>query len=357
MKKGFSLVELIFALGLSLLVSGISLVMMYQITTEGKKIDNWASAAFRTSETFNALENDIKNTIALDPYEDFSSADYLYLGVTSIPPTKGPPTCENTSSFHVFGMTRIQRLLRGEKSFRLWSEVDNVNKNGSVDELRISADNTTLSLFQASKFPKEIIIVDADRRYSRRYKVNSYTMKLNFNLDPNDDLPKLDTFGNPIVFNYASIFLQMPKSMDNFTNTTKTAAFISGSEVYASDTIVVCIEKGTGNLIKINTSDSTQRVLLPNPLDEYSIKSFNVSYFSTKSGVRVDPVNFFSDMLTSANRTCVNTISLFLELEPTPALLAKMNILQAGEIKKHLTQRRTIFMQNIHNKRPIACKI
>ena len=152
---------------------------------------------------------------------------------------------------------------------RAWSEVESADKATPADELRVSYENTEKTLFSDKNMPAEILVVDADRRYIRRYEVASKVSHLNATKDPYDDQPRLDGVGNPMTFNYVSVFLKLPKGIAGTKTYKQSAVFVTGSDVYASETYYICLRKDGKHLIRYNALTKKKKLLVH---DENTLK-------------------------------------------------------------------------------------
>ncbi|WP_374078069.1 type II secretion system protein J [Bdellovibrio bacteriovorus] len=352
MKKGFTVVELLLAVGLSALVVSTATYLLHQFFSEHKNLEVWSSGQFEMSSALKDIEGDVRNIVRFDPKEEGAQE---YLGIAAIAAGSEPSQCLNTADAPVMRYTSLDRKSRSERVLRAWSEVDSSGKTQPKDELRISADNSTSSLFTQSKGPKEIVLVDADRRYIRRYEVVRHVMHLNSNTDPYDNLPKVDSFGNPVFFNYVSVFLNNPKGIVNENTNKKASVFVTGSEVYNSRTYFVCLRKTDRSLIKINQATNEVSVLLLNTNADFEIERFVIGYLGTRRGVRVEPANFQANM-AGATGDCVNTILLEINLKATQAFINRTQQNAVGEVKKDIVRRRTVFSPNLNIKRPLSCQ-
>ncbi|MDG0814964.1 hypothetical protein [Bdellovibrio svalbardensis] len=352
---GYTMVELLLAVGLATLVIGGTINVIYYFFAEKQNLDGWSSTQIEMSFAIKNLENDIRNVARLEPAEDLLvSGDGKYFGLTSISPGDEPSECMNDATHSVFRYTSLDRYLRSERVLRAWSELNDADKTAAANELRVTADASTDSLFSDGKKPSEITLVDADRRYIRRYEVASATMNLNSALDPYDDQAKTDASGNAIIYNYASVFLRSPKNVNNSATAKTPSVFITGSEIYASTTYIVCLRKADLNLVKIDSLQGKTTVLLQNNPREFNTSSFIAKYLGTKKGIRVDPANFFTDIIASPQGACVN--SVYLELKGTLALKNQSGAATTSNVVKNtVTRARTIFATNLNAKRALAC--
>ncbi|WII71984.1 hypothetical protein QJS83_16090 [Bdellovibrio sp. 22V] len=350
MKKGFTIVELLLAIGLSTLVIGVTTFLLHQFFNEHRSIEVWSSGQFEMTSTLSDIEGDIRNLVRLDPVEN-SSVEYF--GVKSIPVGAEPGDCLNTPDAPVIRYTSLDRRRRSERVLRAWAELYDSEKSAPANELRLTADSTADSLFTNSQGPREVVLVDADRRYIRRYQVARHVMHLQSPTDPYDDLQKTDNFGQPKTFDYVSVFLRNPLGSDGAVTTKKEAVFITGSEVYPSNTFFLCARKSDRSIVKINQSTQETVVLLQNPTGDFQFDSLRIMYFGTRPGVRVETANFAANM--DVNGNCVNTIHIALRLVPTAAALAVNDQRMVKDVKLEAIRRRTIFSPNLNIKRPLSC--
>lgn len=348
--QGYTLIEILLgiALGSMVVISTASLLLYF--FSEKNRLDNWSTGQLEMSIAVKNIESDVRNVPRLDPLEDLRShKDDLYFGLTSINAGEEPSVCANNATSSVVRYTALNRILPQAKSLRTWSETDSADKGGAANELRVTVDTTGQSLFSDKNLPPEILIVDADRRYVRRYEVASREMHLNMPKDPYDDQPKVDASGNTVLFNYASIFLRLPRGIANNKTAARTAVFITGSDVYAANTYFVCLRKKDRSLIRYNTLTQKTDVLLMNTSKNFNIQALVVKYLATKKGIRVDPVNFFTSTLSNPQGICVNTVYVNIQGEVlgTDA--------QNRDIKNTVERNRTIFATNLNSQRPLSC--
>lgn len=348
--KGYTLIEVMMAAALGTLVISSTIGFLVYFFSEKTRLDSWSSGQLEMSMAIKNIEREIRNVVRLEPSEDLRVAkDELYFGLTSIPIGEEPSVCLNDATHSVFRYTTLSRTLRQEKSMRSWSETNSADKSSPADELRVSTDNTETALFSEKNLPSEILAVDADRRFIRRYRVISRVTHLNSINDPYDDAPKTDAGGNAILFNYASVLLGLPTGIQGTKTALMPAVFVTGSDIYASTTYFVCIHKTENKLIKYNPLKNTQEVLLAGKAPEFTLKSFQVSYLATKKDVRVDPVNFVPSTLTDTG-DCVNTVFITLTAEnQTP----KTGSVQ--DTKTEISRSRTVFATNLGSRRPLTC--
>jgi type II secretory pathway component PulJ len=348
--KGYSLIEVMMAAALGALVISSTIGFLVYFFSEKTRLDNWSTGQLEMSMAIKNIEREIRNVVRLEPSEDLRIAkDELYFGLTSIPAGEEPAVCLNDDTHAVFRYTTLSRSLRQEKSMRAWSEVTSANKNLPSDELRVTTDNTDAALFSEKNLPGEILAVDADRRFIRRYRVISRTPHLNSVNDPYDDAPKTNAAGNPIYFDYASVFLGLPTGILGTKTTLMPAVFVTGSDIYASTTYFVCMHKTENKLIKYNPLKEAQEVLLAGKAPEFVLQSFVVKYLATKKDVRVDPVNFVSSTLNDTG-VCVNTVHITMTAENlTP------NTAGLKDTQTEVSRSRTVFATNLGSRRPLKC--
>jgi hypothetical protein len=348
--KGFSLIELLVAAGLGVAVIASTLTFLFYFFSEKNRLDSWSAGQIEMSMAIKNIERDIRNIVRMEPPEDLSAVrDDLYFGLTSVPVRDTPTVCLNDSTYSVIRYTTLGRSVRQAKSVRSWSEVTSADKNLAANELRVSADNTDADLFSDKNLPAEVLVVDADRRFIRRYRVLSRIHHLASSTDPYDDAPKTDADGNAVTFSYASIFLGLPLNLRGAKTTIRPAVFVTGSDIYASNTYYVCKHKTENKIIKYNASNDTQETLLTGRLPEFVIQSFKIGYLATKKDVRVDPVNFVPTTLTVTG-ICVNSVYLTLTAEnKTP------DTTSSTDTKTKITRSRAVFATNLASRRPLSC--
>jgi hypothetical protein len=348
--KGFTIIEVLVAGILGALVISSSVSFLFYLFSEKNRLDTWSSGQIEMSMAIKNIERDIRNVVRIEPPEDLSAAkDDLYLGLTSVPVRETPSVCLNDSKHSVIRYTTMGRSSYQAKSVRSWSELASAENKMPSDELRVAADNTDADLFSDKNLPSEILAVDADRRFIRRYRVLSRTHHLNSSTDPYDDAGKTDVDGNPVTFNYASVYLGLPYRLRTIRTTIRPAVFVTGSDIYASNTYYICMHSSENKLIKYNAIKDTQEVLLAGKAPEFVIQSFQVVYLATKKDVRVDVANFVPTTLTPSG-PCVNAVYL--------TLTAKNMAPDATAIKDNKTmisRSRAVFATNLASRRPLNC--
>lgn len=359
MKKhsyGFTVTELLLAVSISGMVIGLTTHLIYSFFSEQKNLEVWSSGHLEMSSALRMIEGDLRNVVRLEPMENLT-ADKLsfYFGVTSISPELTPSICLNNPKASVIRYTTLNRKQRSERTLRSWSEEEDVNQVGKAHELRVTADATSASMFGYNRSPREIVIVDADRRGIRRYLTSGSYMYLGSNLDPYDDQPKVDALGLPIIFPYAATNLKSSLSAIGAGVYQSASVMITGSEVYASDTYMICLRGSDGSLIRYNENTKEQDVLLQNSNADFTIESFEVGYLATRPMTRVEPGNFQADMLALPNPACVDSILLTITLKGSDAYIRRNAEQNVGDIKANISRNRIVYSQNLHEKRPLLC--
>lgn len=348
---GYTLIEVMLAAGLSALVITSTIGFLFYFFSEKNRLDNWSSGQLEMSMAIKSIERDIRNVVRLEPSEDLRTTnDDLYFGLTSIPAGEEPSVCLNDANNSVFRYTTLSRTLRQEKSLRAWSEASSADKTLPADELRVTTDNTEKALFSSKNLPAEVLVVDADRRFIRRYKVLSRVDHVNTTNDPYDDVPKLKADGTNVLFSYASVFLGLPTGIQGTKTASRPAVFVTSSDIYASNTYFICMQKTARNLIRYNPAKNTQEVLIASKAPEFVIQTFVASYLATKKGVRVDPANFVSSTLADTG-VCVNTVYISMTAEnqmPNTSTAIK-------DTKTTIDRSRTVFATNLGSRRPASC--
>jgi type II secretory pathway component PulJ len=348
--KGFTLIEAILAASLSALIMGSTIGFLLYFFNEKNRLESWSSGQLEMSMAAKAIERDIRNVVRLEPPEDLKVLeDTLYFGLSSIAPGDEPSICLNDANSSVVRYTTLLRSVRQEKSMRAWSETDSADKLTAADELRVSYENSEKTLFSDKNMPAEILVVDADRRFIRRYEVGSKTPHLGATKDPYDDQPRVDTAGMPITFNYVSVFLKLPKGITGTKTFKQSAVFVTGSDIYASETYYICLRKDGRHLIRYNALTKKEEILLVHDENSLKIVSLDLKYLATKKGLRVDPTNFVSSTLTDTG-VCVNSIFVSLKGE-TP----QGNDSTSKDMKTQIVRNRTIFATNLSSRRPASC--
>lgn len=348
--QGFTLVEAILATSLSALIMASTISFLLYFFSEKNRLDSWSSGQIEMSMATKAIERDIRNVVRLEPPEDLKTLeDGLYFGLSSVPAGDEPEICLNDENSSVVRYTSLLRSVRQEKSMRSWSEVDSADKLDPANELRVSYEDTDKTLFSDKNMPSEILVVDADRRFIRRYEVASKVPHLNSSTDPYDDQPRVDNAGNAIKFNYVSVFLKLPKGISGAKTFKQSAVFVTGSDVYASETYYICLRKNGRHLIRYNALTKKEEILLVHDENALKILSIDLKYLATKKGLRVDPAHFAPTTLTDKG-ICVNSIFVSLKGE-TP----QGNDNTSKDMKTQIVRNRTIFATNLSSRRPASC--
>lgn len=348
--QGFTIVEAILSASLSALIMGSTISFLLYFFTEKNRLESWSSGQIEMSMATKAIERDIRNVVRLEPPEDLKvSEDSLYFGLSSVDPGDEPAVCLNDESSSVVRYTTLLRSVRQEKSMRAWSEADSADKSTPADELRVSYEDSEKTLFSDKNMPAEILVVDADRRYIRRYEVASKVPHLNATKDPYDDQPRLDGVGNPMTFNYVSVFLKLPKGIAGTKTFKQSAVFVTGSDVYASETYYICLRKEGRHLIRYNALTKKEEILLVHDENTLNITSLDLKYLATKKNLRVDPKLFVNSTLTDTG-ICVNSVYVSIKGEAPQG-----NEGSSKDMKTQIVRNRTIFATNLSSRRPASC--
>lgn len=348
---GFTLTELLVTTVISGLILSAAVTILHQVFAENRNLQGWSTGQFEMTMALRELESDIRNIVRLQPPEGVSTREYF--GLTSLNAGEEPSQCANGTGASVIRYTTLDRHRQAESLLRAWSEKNDSGKLTAANELRVTADKTPDSLFHGTDDPSEIVLVDADRKYLRRYSTAKVTMNLDYGFDPYDDLAKTDSFGLPILFNFASVLLKNPKGIGGAATPIIDATLITGSEAYASKTYVICLRKSDRSLIKIDEADDSEIVLMNNPTDDFEIERFSITYMATKKGVRVEPAGFQANM-AGVNAECINTISFELSLVVSAAVKAAGGAMHVPDTEKIL-RRRVIFSPNLNSDRAGKC--
>lgn len=354
-RRGFSLIEVMLAMAISAIVVGMATYLIYGFFSQQRNLDVWSAGQIEMSMALRDVDGDIRNVVRLDPSENLDASGVEnYYGLTSVSAADSPEPCLNDEASSVVRYTSLNRLKNSERLLRAWSEQTDAGKVGSANELRLTSIPGMGALFEKDRVPREIVLVDADRRSIRRYAVVGETLHENVDADPYDDLPKKDAAGTPILFTYRSVLLKMPGDVRGAPVAAKTAVFITGSEAYASNTFFLCLRKDDRSLIRVDQSTGNVDVLVKTPQPDYEMDSFRAGYLATKTGVRIEAAQFAPDMLVLPGKDCVNAVRFDLRLRPTEALRRKSE----GELASAvglISRTRTVYSENLSAKRPVSC--
>lgn len=352
-ERGFSLLEMLTSLALSGVILTSAGFILQQLFSESKNLETWSASQFEMSLSLRELEAELRNVVRLEPMETGAGRDYM--GVLSLRPGEQPSFCLNDEGASVIRYTTLERRKKAAMLLRGWAENLSVGESGAAHELRVTASTEWHSLFQDAGAPSEVVVVDADRRYIRRYEVAGYNMHLNYSLDPYDDQPKTDNFGAAKIFNFASVHLRMSRNQGGAQALVRPLTVITGSEVYGANTYVVCLRASDRSLIKWNTVTEEEKVLLANPTNDFEIRSFRVQYLGTQRSRRVETANF-TDEMTDAAGECVNTVAFEIHLQANESLQRRNQNLMIQDIKDKIVRRRVIFSPNLNSRRPVRCE-
>lgn len=350
---GFSLIEVLVALGISSIVLLGAGSYFYYFSNQHNLFTQWSSVHQDSYISLDHLQNDLRNIVLINPAEDLSALnDNKYFGLASLSGREVPPDCLDNAAFNSLRTTILNRKRPPAKTLRLWDETISSGGAGPIHELRVSYDGTPNSLFRAGYAPQEIIIVDADRRFTRRYEVVSHTMELGTSIDPSDDINKA-----PRLFSFARVFVKRPKSAVGVSISKKPAVFVTSSEVFESSTAVYCTTRADKTVVrKTPTLVPNFNVFQVNNLD-YSLKSFKFTFARTRTTQRVEDSSFLDSIFDPSQFRCTNLLKFQLEIEPSAARIAKMKFQNmSGSASTTIKRSRTLFLPNLNSVRQVSCQ-
>lgn len=351
--RGMSLIETLIAAAISLVVLGGATSFIYYFFTQNSLFEQWSGSHQDSFLSLEQLQNDLRNVISLSPYEDLAVLnDSKYFGVATLDAAQKPTYCSLTPNFNVIVATTLSRKKRPEKILRVWDEIASSGQVGSANEIRITADSSVDSLFSATSGPREITIIDADRRYTRRYRVVSYVMHLGTNVDPSDDVNRA-----PQTFDYVSVFVDNPVTSTGVVNPRRLAVFITSSEVFESDTSVYCFNPSVQALQKVSLSSAVTEESFRSHSKDFDVSAAKFEFAKTSQSTRVEATSFYPDIFDLAIDNCVNVLKLTIELSPTATRIDKAKIQSSGEVSKRMIRSRMLFLPNLNYRRPVSCSI
>jgi prepilin-type N-terminal cleavage/methylation domain-containing protein len=352
--RGFSLLEIMVALGISSVVLAGATAYLFYFFNQHSLFDQWSGVHQDSYVSLEKLQNDLRNVISLSPVEDLRTivGDKKYFGLASLTGAEVPGACLNNADFNAIRVTTLNRKKIPEKTLRLWDESISSGLPGAAHEIRISADATASSLFQAGYTPKEIVLVDADRLYTRRYEVVSATLHLGTTIDPTDDVNKA-----PTIFNYARVHLKNPKDLANLTNPKKVAVFVTSSEVFDASTSVYCVDSADKIVKGIDTTTGTAVNLFEITNNDFLLKSFRFVFAKTHLSARLEDSSFSPNIFAPSLLGCANVVKFKLELTPTAGRLLKLKAQNIAEGSANIKRSRTLFLPNLQLKRAVGCTL
>lgn len=350
---GFSLIEVLVALGISTIVLLGAGSYFYYFSNQHSLFTQWSSVHQDSYISLDHLQNDLRNIVLINPAEDLSALnDNKYFGLASLAGAEVPSDCLNNADFNSLRTTILNRKRSPVKTLRLWDETSSSGGAGPIHELRVTYDGTPNSLFQAGYAPQEIILVDADRRFTRRYEVVRHTMEIGTSIDPSDDINKA-----PRHFSYARVFLKNPKSAVGVAIPKRPAVFVTSSEVFESSTAVYCTTSADKTVIrKTSGSVPISHVFKVTNLD-YSLKSFKFKFARTRSTQRVEDSIFLDSIFDPSQFRCTNLLKFQLEIEPSAIRIEKMKSQNmSGSASTTIKRSRTLFLPNLSSVRQVSCQ-
>lgn len=349
-QRGFTITELIMAMGLAVIIVSSATALVYGFLQQNANFQEWSDTVAESQMLKEDLNRIIRNTARLDPVEDLvMTGDALFYGITDVPAVHAPTECNFDQS--ILRFVSYDHTKPSARILRPWNEILHVGETNLGSELRVTSDDDD-ALFNKDNGPSEIVIADAEIANVRRYKIKKYTLYKNHPKDPYDDQPKKDIDGSVKRFNFAAIQLEMPEMIKGGTSQKKAVGFITGSEVFATSTSIICQAKADGSLIQIDQSNNKTEVLLQNPVGKYLISNFKVEYAAPKAKTEVN--EFLSSIVTTDLISCVNAIRLEIELSLKDAQNKKAGLFVSSETNS-IKSSRLLFLYNYQAKRPAFC--
>lgn len=350
-KNGYTLTELIMAMGLAVIIVSSATALVYGFLQQNANFQEWSDTVAESQMLKEDLNRIIRNTARLDPMEDLiSKGDSLFYGITDIPANEAPKECHPAQS--VMRFTSYEHTKPSARILRPWNESLHVGMSGVASELRVTTEDSN-SLFTKETAPTEIVIADAEIGNVRRYKVKKHKIYQDHPKDPYDDQPKKGLNGQSKKFTFAALELDMPEMLRGGSSQKKAVGFITGSEVFATKTSIICRAKNDGSLIEIDQSaGNSVAVLLKNPVGKYFISDFKVQYAAPKAKTEVN--EFVSSIMGTNLISCVNSIRLEIELS-LPEAANKNSGMFVGSETSSIKNSRLLFLHNYQAKRPAFC--
>ena len=355
--RGFTLTEILIASAISIMIFVNLAYVLHNFFTEQKSMEIWTDVNLEANRAFKAIHNEIRNTIKLTPFENLNNiADSKYIGVTSLKNEETPEICMNDENFKVIQYTALMKRKKSEVLRRAWSEQDSANKNGSNHQLRVSWLNGDKSVITSEgDKDKEITIVDADQRFIRRYRVTRVTLSNNVTIDPYDNAVHLDSTGNPIRHTYWNLELKSPYTSKRTNTNTEVANFVTGSDVYESETNILCVHKNSKQVVKYNVQTDKYVDLFNINQSEFNIQKFYIGYLNTNKANRIDKDAYFLSVDDLDHIECLNVLKLEVIFVATAQLQKKIEQLSVREARLDLSRSSVIYPHNLNMKRPIFC--
>jgi hypothetical protein len=324
-RRGLTIVELMVAM---VILFGVGLgAVVYTLTQFNDKSHSYSEEEIMKADaslTAESVMTDIFNAAYLRPHEGLDEpTDLAYNGISGIDGEsdamadhlgacdyQGPPDAE---TFSILRQTALNAILSPEKTLGPWREVD-IAGQGPEHFLNITLHNTGPSnfiFFNGSRNINEILILDGDGAYARRYKVLSVTKKINTDVDPYDNQIKP---GNQ--FSYTQLELEMPRTFTAKVQPPTPSTFVTGSIVYGAQTRDLCIG-GNGNVIAHDEVSDTYKNLFTSNAQSYVVSRFSFEFLNLKPGVNLSGLTWFSfGALDDQWRACQNVARLSLQIAP-----------------------------------------
>ncbi len=276
--KGFTLIELVAALAISLL---LTLVTSELVISYFRNTNEFISRTFGQSEV-QVLSNHLKfhaeNVVRISPPEDLLIAgDKLYGGVVNLTDSMKPPFCEVIYDGNVIrsGGIRLSSVvgrLRSETTLKTWSEV-NWATDPIIVDLQVPA--VTNSPTALSRVGEEIYVADSISLTRRRYQIRQVEDIVNSDKDP-DGNTILDGGGNPILFSFRKVHVDMPKNYSGPNAPNPGVIFPSGAEIYGLTTNVYCKDLTTGDFQVFDEAKNSKKLLLASQF--YEIRRIQIAF-------------------------------------------------------------------------------
>lgn len=351
LQRGYTITELIMAMGLAVIIVSSATALVYGFLQQNASFQEWSDTIAESQMLKEDLNRIIRNTTRLDPMEDLlTSGDSLFYGITDIPASQAPKLCNPEQS--ILRFTSFEHTMPSARILRPWNESQHAGISGSASELRVTSEDEN-SLFTKDRAPTEIVIADAEIANVRRYKVKKHKIFKDHPKDPYDDQPKKALDGTNKKFTFAAVELDMPEMLNGGTSQKKAVGFITGSEVFATRTSIICRSQQDGSLIQIDQSSGNKvEVLLRNPVGKYLISDFKVQYAAPKAKTEVN--EFLSTIVGTNLISCVNAVRLEIELALQDAAKKKSGMFVSSETTS-IKSSRLLFLYNYQAKRPAFC--
>lgn len=317
--RGFSIIEFLVAIGLtSILMVSVGAVILMQ----NKEYTSHFTRLFHQYDlglTNQSLSQHFKNIVRLDPAESLLVVgDDSYRGLAGI--NKSIHGCDYTEDItggkSIVRYTTLRKKTGSVQLLRSWKDTS-ADKSSSADELRLSHHDKDSAPFQVVGRDKELVLIDRDNLYVRRYKVLSWERVVTF-ADPYDDQPKSDIDGKPIQFKYTKVFLGKPSDVSENEVLSLGRWFPTHSSVFISDTYVLCA-KGS-RVVRIHDTEKTEETLFKANVNQFQISKFAVHYAAIKGLAPIEDSDFKPyESLSKGESNCINSLSIAINVESKAA--------------------------------------